>query len=126
VDASDVTLTGPATARTGSTVHDHAPGAPAGGGLDLILGGGRRRRPGQPRRALRADHQRGRPDHGQPAVAAAAPCAAPSLFQGNSDRPALQWRCGQPKIREGVMPRSDLRSLFPGAAVMGRRGGNPC
>ena len=97
MDASDVTLTGPATARTGSTVHDHAPGAPAGGGLDLILGGGRRRRPGQPRRALRADHQRGRPDHGEPAVAAADPCAVPSLFRGNSNRPALQWRCGQPK-----------------------------
>jgi len=45
--------------------------------------------------------------------------------KGNSNCPALLWRADS-QIREGVMPRSDHRSLFPGAAVTRRRGGNPC
>jgi hypothetical protein len=37
VNANDATLTGLATAQTGSMVHDDAPNAPASGGFDLIL-----------------------------------------------------------------------------------------
>jgi hypothetical protein len=37
VNAHDATLTGVATARTGSTVADAAPNAPAAGSFDLIL-----------------------------------------------------------------------------------------
>jgi hypothetical protein len=37
VNANDATLTGLATAQSGSKVHDHAPNAPASGGFDLIL-----------------------------------------------------------------------------------------
>jgi hypothetical protein len=38
VNANDATLTGLATAQTGSMVHDDAPNAPAGSSFDLILG----------------------------------------------------------------------------------------
>jgi hypothetical protein len=68
VNANDATLTELTTAQTGSTVHDHVPSAPVGGAFGLILRGGRRQRPGQPRRALHADDQRDRPDHSQPTV----------------------------------------------------------
>ena len=37
MNANDATLTGLATAQTGSMVHDDAPNAPAGGGFDLII-----------------------------------------------------------------------------------------
>ena len=37
MNANDATLTGLATAQTGSRVHDHAPNAPASGSFDLIL-----------------------------------------------------------------------------------------
>ena len=38
MNANDATLTGLATAQTGSMVQDHAPNAPASGAFDLILG----------------------------------------------------------------------------------------
>jgi len=38
VNANDATLTGLATAQTGSMVQDHAPNAPASGAFDLIIG----------------------------------------------------------------------------------------
>jgi hypothetical protein len=37
VNANDATLTGLATAHTGSKAHNRAPGAPASGASDLIL-----------------------------------------------------------------------------------------
>jgi hypothetical protein len=94
VNANDATLTGLATAHTGSGVHDHMPGAPASGGVDLILEGGRRRRP-EPRRARRADDQRDRPDQNQPVLAAADP--APGFDA------ASRWgtQCHRPPTRGG-------------------------
>jgi hypothetical protein len=80
VNAHDATLTGLATAHTSNKVHNHTPGAPAGSGFHLILAAAADSVLGQPRRARHADHQRDRPDHGQPAVAAADP--APGFRYG--------------------------------------------
>jgi hypothetical protein len=80
VNANDATLTGLATAHSGSKVHNRAPNVPANGGFGLILAAAASGVPGSC--ALHADDQRDRPDHGQPAVAAT--------------DPAPGFRCGQP------------------------------
>jgi hypothetical protein len=62
VNANDATLTGLATAQTGSRVADNTPNAPASGSYR----GRRRQRPGQLRRPLHPHDQRDRPHRGQP------------------------------------------------------------
>jgi hypothetical protein len=77
VNANDATLTGLATAQTGSRVADNAPNAPASGGFDLVMEAVAGSALGSSGAPLHPHDQRDRPDHGQPALAPADP--APSL-----------------------------------------------